>query len=166
MKNFQIVGMMVELEDGLTKNQVISLLERLPDGEELIPFQASENNRAIYGFMTNTSVDEHSESIVQTATLLCEDFDNERVDKVYTTKLGMEMFIDCETETVRSDLELRSFSSHGAFVDVKTDERTYEDVLICPKPQSPWIHLLELSNGDVVEVKTGKIVAIKDNLPF
>ncbi|ADO59634.1 hypothetical protein [Paenibacillus polymyxa] len=164
MKKYQAVGMMVELDGGLTKNQVVSLLGKLEDGELLIPFGTSANNSTIYGFLTVPSVDEHLDAVEKTARQLCEDFDNERTDQTYTTETGIQMFIDCELETSRDESAFRVFSSAGKFIDVETNEGTYQHVVICPKPYSPWIHLLKFSNGVVVEVKTGDILETDGNL--
>ncbi|MBP1308860.1 hypothetical protein JOD82_001880 [Paenibacillus sp. 1182] len=166
MKKYQAVGMMVELEGGLTKNQMVSLLGKLEDGELLIPFGTSANNSTIYGFLTLPNVDEHLDAVGKTARQLCEDFDHERTDKTYKTVTGIEIFIDCELETSRHDSAFRVFSSAGKFVDVETNEGTYQHVVICPKPYVPWIHLLEFSNGVVVEVKTKDILETDGNLSF
>lgn len=165
MKKFEAVGQMVELESGLTKEQIVNLLSMLPDGEELIPFEASENNSTIFGFITVEAADEHMSSVESLAIRLCEDFDNETTDKTYQTKSGLTVFIDCEYETVRGEKELRTFSSDGDLVNVQTTETLYRDVVVCPKPNTPAIHMIGFTNGDAVEVKTADIISV-DKLPF
>lgn len=165
MRNFEAVGLMVGSESGLTKEQIVNLLSMLPDGEELIPFEASENNSTIFGFITVEEEEGHMSSVESLAIKLCEDFDNETTDKTYQTKSGLTVFIDCELETARGELELRVFSSNGEQVNVQTTETLYQDVVICPKPKTPTIHLLEYSNGDVVEIKTKDVVSV-DEFPF
>lgn len=163
MRTFQAVGIMVGLEDGLSKEQVMNLLSKLPDDEEFVQFDVSENNSTIWGFMTVDCADdeEHYTSVITTCKKLCEDFDNERTDKVYMTKSGIEVFVDCECETVREELAQREFRSEGNFVTVETDNEFYSNVIICPKPNAPWMHLLEASNGDVKEIKTAEIISVK-----
>lgn len=160
MKKFQAVGIMVPLEDGISKEQIVKLLEMLPDDEQLVPFEASENNSTIFGFITIKFADEHLDSVVDLATILCSDWENESTDKTYRTLSGLEVFIDCEYETARGEKELRQFTSWGNYVTVETKTKTYEQVILCPKPNTPAIHLLEASNGDVEEIKTAEIVSI------
>lgn len=163
MRTYEAVGMMVELESGLTKAQIQLLLLMLPDDKELVQFDVSENNSTIWGYMTVDCADdeEHYASVITTCTKLCEDFDNERTDRIYKTSEGVDVFIACEAETVRGDKSLRQFSSEGKFVTVTTDEKAYENVIICPKPYAPWVHLLEASNGYVLEIKTEDILSVQ-----
>lgn len=167
MSKFQAVGLMMEAEDGLSKEQIMKLLELMPDDETLYPFEASENNSVVYGFMTGNAIDEdHHDAIIEVASELCEDFENERTDKTYTTKTGLPVFIECEAETARGEKAFRSLTSMGEYAKVEVDDgdrkRVFGQVIICPKPYAPWKHLLESSNGDVFEVKTADITMIND----
>lgn len=94
MKSFQAVGMMVPLEDGLKKEQISMLLSMLPDDGEFIPFETSENNSSIIGFISTEAYDEHFQSLISLAQELCEDWNKEGEDKIYRTKSGLEVFID------------------------------------------------------------------------
>ncbi|MFF2532203.1 hypothetical protein ACFVS2_25170 [Brevibacillus sp. NPDC058079] len=160
MNTVQAAGMMVEVTDGLTKEEIVALLEKIPDGEQFVPFEVSENNSAIIGFMTTECAEIHLEKITELATKLCNDWDNERIDKMYPIAAGVDFYVDCGVETLKDEKDLPEFTSWGNYVTVKTEPNTYEQVLLCPKPYTPAIHLLEAVNGDVYEVKTVDIISI------
>lgn len=53
-----VILMQTELEGGLKKNSLSSLLTLMNYEEEYIPFEASENNTSAYGFLKATTLEE------------------------------------------------------------------------------------------------------------
>jgi hypothetical protein len=79
---------MVELEDGLSKDQVNKLLELAPAGTDVFPFSLEggsapvEANSMAIGFINNEYFDEIG-NVQMTLANVCNDWDNERDDQTY-----------------------------------------------------------------------------------
>lgn len=55
---------------------------------------------------------------------------------------------------------MKRFTTWGNYATVETTKGTYENVIVCPCPDSRNSHLLEYSNGDVIRIYTNYIKSI------
>lgn len=96
---------MVESESGLSKSQYQRLLNKVPDETELIPFSNDavgllEANSVAYGFIDNEYFDNLQE-VQEALAIVCNDWNNEKRNEIYTTASGYKVIMYCDTPTVR-----------------------------------------------------------------
>lgn len=90
MENIIAWAYMVDLDDGLTPNQLDRLNEFIPDTINIIPFDNDEyleTSSVAIGFINASHYDELNDVKTKLAEV-CNDFDNERDDFTYTTNNG------------------------------------------------------------------------------
>lgn len=101
-KSFPIVGWMVELDSGVTKENISKMMDMINVDSEIMSFSASANNSSIYGFITAEAyekIDYDEEYLQKFLTPILSDWTNESPDKTYTLPNGLQMYIDCDCET-------------------------------------------------------------------
>lgn len=86
-KIFDVVAFQFELEDGITKEQAIDLINQLPEGR-IIPFFTSANNTSAAGFIAHNvfekfEIEEMDELIIKFIETIIEDTKKENEDGFY-----------------------------------------------------------------------------------
>jgi cytosine/adenosine deaminase-related metal-dependent hydrolase len=102
-KKYEAVGLLCEMEGGVTKEQLNQMLRMLPDNELLVPFHVCENNSQVAGFMTAEAANDHEIEVKALLGKLCEDWNNENPNKIYVTTSGLSIYVDCEFESIISN---------------------------------------------------------------
>ncbi|MEK3987869.1 hypothetical protein MHB77_31590 [Paenibacillus sp. FSL K6-3166] len=98
-ENFDAAGWKVSSKCGVTKAQILKTLEWLPEDEELISFQVDRNQSLVVGFITCAAGEQGELEIRTLLEEICEDCSKEREDRVYTTISGLQIFVDCDSES-------------------------------------------------------------------
>jgi len=82
---FDVVAYQVPLEEGLTKRQVQTLLNMLPDLKTMIPLIISENNTTAIGFISETANEKswEEEHVANRISEIIDDQTKETIDGVY-----------------------------------------------------------------------------------
>ena len=100
---YKIVLYHVELEEGLSKVQIINLLDKLEEDDNgYMPIELHANNSSAYGFITSSYFEELSfdkSSITKVIEPVLEDWSNEREDKRYKLEDEIFIYMDCDQET-------------------------------------------------------------------
>ncbi|MCA1064668.1 hypothetical protein QTG56_23960 (plasmid) [Rossellomorea sp. AcN35-11] len=92
---------MVPAEDGLSIDQLTSLLNKVPKGTELLLLENEEfieANSVAMGFIDNQHYEE-LQQVRETVSKVCNDWDNERTDGTYTTANGYKVSMLCNHQT-------------------------------------------------------------------
>lgn len=102
MTFYDVAAWMVPVESGLKKNHLRKILELLPEGSELIPFEIHETNSSAYGFATVEVIDEENglESIVDHLGEVVEDWITDSADYTHTLSSGRKIYMGCDYRTV------------------------------------------------------------------
>lgn len=101
---------MVELEDGLSKEQLTTLMNLVPEGVEVFPFSLDNGttpmlaNSMAIGFIDNDCFEEIP-NVQEVLAEVCNDWENEQKDNTYTflNEEGNEfdVIMLCDYETVK-----------------------------------------------------------------
>lgn len=97
---------MVELDDGLTKRKMRSLIDLMPADIEVFPFELNEpgmltaNSMAI-GFIDNDFYSEYVNEVKQKLADVCNDWTNERNDNLYILNDGKQVKMLCDENTLK-----------------------------------------------------------------
>lgn len=105
MKKYRVVLWMVELEDGLTKEQIMKMLDLLEDDEAgYMPIELEgECNSSAYGFICSTYYEEFCYDLSFIANRMIpvlEDWDLEEDSKEYELCDGTLLYMGCDAETL------------------------------------------------------------------
>lgn len=93
---------MIPAEDGLSVEQVTTLLNLVPKGTEVFPLDNEgfiTTNSVSIGFIDNQYYDE-LQQVRETMTDVCNDWNNEREDYTYVTVNGYKVIMLCDHQTV------------------------------------------------------------------
>lgn len=105
MKKYRVVLWMVELEDGLTKEQIMKMLDLLEDDEAgYMPIELEgECNSSAYGFICASYYEEFNYNlsfIADRMVPVLEDWDLEEDSKEYELSDGTLLYMGCDAETL------------------------------------------------------------------
>ena len=78
--------LMVPLEEGLTKAQIVKVLKRLPDNVTLMPIEFHANNTSAYGFIISESYEELyylNEVLASYVEPILEDMELQKPNNIY-----------------------------------------------------------------------------------
>lgn len=93
-----------ELEIGLSKSQILSLLDKLQmDSHGYMPIEFHAENSSAYGFICSSYYEELSyndSSIAKVIEPILSDWNNESDDYIYKLEDGTEVYMACDYETL------------------------------------------------------------------
>lgn len=95
---FKAALCMVELEDGLNKEQISNILGLIEDDSRgYMPVEIHDNNSSAYGFISSSYYDSISYDINNLSEVIkpvLNDWDNESADNIYTLKDGTKIYME------------------------------------------------------------------------
>ena len=94
--SFDVILLQTELESGLTKETLKSLLSKLENDFEYIPFTTSENNSSAHGFVKRDTLEElnwNEKKIGDFVKRIIGDLDMENEDNVYMIDSNIKAYI-------------------------------------------------------------------------
>lgn len=95
---FKAVLCMVELEDGLDKEQILNILELIKDDSRgYMPIEIHDNNSSAYGFISSSYYESISYNINNLSEIIkpvLNDWDNQSADNIYTLKDGTKIYME------------------------------------------------------------------------
>ena len=104
---FKAVLHLVELESGLDKNQIFSILNKLEDDDNgYMPIEVNKNNSSAYGFICSSYYEELNYDINNISCILepvLDDWRNESISKIYKLKDGTDIYMGCDCESIICD---------------------------------------------------------------
>lgn len=102
MAEYDVAAWMVPIDNGLKKKHIYRILELLPEGSELVPFEVHENNSSAYGYATVEVVDEENglESIVELLGAVVEDWAEDSSEFTALLPSGRRVYMGCDYRTV------------------------------------------------------------------
>jgi hypothetical protein len=100
---------MMEIDNGLKREQIKKMMNLMPYAVEVVPFHTDvvdENNESLlkansiaFGFVNNEYFEDLLE-IQKTFAAVCNDWKLERKDKIYKTKNGLNIMLLCDVGTL------------------------------------------------------------------
>lgn len=101
---FKAVLWMVELEDGLSKEQISNMLELIEDDSRgYMPIEIHDNNSSAYGFISSSyyeSISYNIDDLSKVIKPVLNDWANESADNIYTLKDGTKIYMGCDHVTI------------------------------------------------------------------